>query len=61
MGATPLYLAIILAQANAYLCASAMLRLSGTVDNFMGVMPPPLPSPAENIFSRKTCPQTPLK
>ena len=31
MGATPLYLAIILAQANAYLRASATLHLSGTV------------------------------
>ena len=31
MGATPLYLANILAQANAYSRASAMLRLSGTV------------------------------
>jgi len=34
MGATPHYLAIILARANAYSYASAMLRLSGTVPNF---------------------------
>ena len=32
MGATPLYLAIILARANAYSRASAKLRLSGTVN-----------------------------
>ena len=31
MGATPLYLEIILAQANAYSRASVALRLSGTV------------------------------
>ena len=31
MGATPLYLAIILARANTYSRASATLRLSGTV------------------------------
>ena len=31
MGATPFYLAIILARANAYSCTSTMLRLSGTV------------------------------
>jgi len=31
MGATPLYLAIILVRANAYLQASATLRVSGTV------------------------------
>ena len=31
MGATPLYLAIILARANAYLCVSATLRLNSTV------------------------------
>ena len=31
MDTTPLYLAIILAQANAYLRASVTLRLSGTV------------------------------
>ena len=31
MGATPLYLVIILAQANAYLRASATLCLSGTI------------------------------
>ena len=31
MGATPLYLASILARANAYLHASATLRVSGTV------------------------------
>ena len=31
MGATPLYLAIILARANAYSRASAMLHMRGTV------------------------------
>jgi len=31
MGAAPLYLAIILMQANAYSCVRAMLRLSGTM------------------------------
>ena len=31
IGATPLYLAIILARANAYSRASATLRMSGTV------------------------------
>ena len=32
MGATPLYLAIILAQANTYLRASVTLRLNSTVE-----------------------------
>jgi len=31
MGATPLYLAVILARANVYSQASATLRMSGTV------------------------------
>jgi len=35
MGATPLYLAIILAWANAYSRTSATLRLSGTVNVFI--------------------------
>ena len=39
MGATPLYLAIILAQANAYSHASATLRVSGTVSAGVGDHP----------------------
>jgi len=35
MGATPLYLVIILARANAYSHASVTLRLSGTVQDVM--------------------------
>ena len=37
MGATPLYLAIILAQANVYSRASVTLRVSGTVSDMVGV------------------------
>jgi len=34
MGAMPLYLAIIVARANAYSCASATLHLSSTVSKY---------------------------
>jgi len=37
MGATPLYLAIILARAKAYSQVSATLRVSGTVGNWQAV------------------------
>ena len=38
MGDTPLYLAIILAQAIAYSRASATLHLSGTVTSRVGIL-----------------------
>ena len=38
MGATPLYLANILARASAYSHASATLRVSGTVRNYLHVL-----------------------
>jgi len=39
MGATPLYLAIILAQANTYLRESATLHLNGTVERIFQAWP----------------------